>query len=92
MTKSELIDLIKDQCPDLDNRETEHAVHLFFSEIISGLTSGQRIELRGFGSFSIKSRAPRIARNPRTGDKVELGSKLLPYFKTGKELNILINS
>ena len=92
MTKSELIELIKDQCPDLDNRETEHAVHLFFSEIISGLTSGQRIELRGFGSFSIKSRAPRIARNPRTGDKVELGSKLLPYFKTGKELNILINS
>ncbi len=92
MTKSELIDLIKDQCPDLDNRETEHAVHLFFSEIISGLTSGQRIELRGFGSFSIKSRGPRIARNPRTGDKVELGSKLLPYFKTGKELNILINS
>ena len=92
MTKSELIDLIKDQCPDLDNREAEYAVHLFFSEIISGLTSGQRIELRGFGSFSIKSRAPRIARNPRTGDKVELGSKLLPYFKTGKELNILINS
>jgi len=92
MTKSELIDLIKDQCPDLDNREVEHAVHLFFSEIISGLTSGQRIELRGFGSFAIKSRGPRIARNPRTGDKVELGSKLLPYFKTGKELNILINS
>ena len=92
MKKSELIDLIKDQCPDLDNGEAEHAVNLFFSEIISGLTSGQRIELRGFGSFSIKSRAPRIARNPRTGDKVELGSKLLPYFKTGKELNILINS
>ena len=92
MTKSELIDLIKDQCSDLDNREVEYAVHLFFSEIISGLSSGQRIELRGFGSFAIKSRAPRIARNPRTGDKVELGSKLLPYFKTGKELNILINS
>ena len=92
MTKSELIDLIKDQCPDLDSREVEHAVRLFFSEIISGLTSGQRIELRGFGSFAIKSRGPRSARNPRTGDKVELGSKLLPYFKTGKELNILINS
>ena len=92
MTKSELIDLIKDQCSDLDNREVEYAVRLFFSEIIAGLTSGQRIELRGFGSFAIKIRAPRIARNPRTGDKVELGSKLLPYFKTGKELNILINS
>ena len=92
MTRSELVDVIKDQCPYLENQEVENAVNLFFSEIIAGLSSGQRIELRGFGSFSIKSRAPRIARNPRTGDKVELGSKLLPYFKTGKELNILINS
>ena len=92
MTKSELINLIKDQYPDLEGSEAEEAIQLFFDEIISGLTSGNRIEIRGFGSFSIKSRAPRIARNPRTGEKVEVSSKLLPYFRAGKELNNLINS
>ena len=92
MTKSKLVDLIKEQCPYLENKEVEKAINLFFSEVIAGLTSGQRVELRGFGSFSIKSRAPRVARNPRTGEKVELGSRLLPYFKPGKELNFLINS
>ena len=92
MTRSELVDLIKEQCPYLENKEVENAIQLFFSEIVTGLTSGKRVELRGFGSFSIKSRAPRIARNPRTGEKIELGSRLLPHFKSGKELNILINS
>ncbi|MBT4108938.1 MAG: integration host factor subunit beta [Pelagibacterales bacterium] len=92
MTRSELIDLIKEQCPYLENKEVENAIQLFFSEIVTGLTSGKRVELRGFGSFSIKNRPPRIARNPRTGEKIELGSRLLPYFKSGKELNILINS
>ena len=92
MTKSELIDLIKDQCPDIENSEVEEAVLLFFDEVILGITSGTRIELRGFGSFSIKNRPPRIARNPRTGEKVEVSSKLLPHFRAGKELNNLINS
>ncbi|MBT7543657.1 MAG: integration host factor subunit beta [Gammaproteobacteria bacterium] len=92
MTRSELTDLIKEQCPYLENKEVENAIQLFFSEIVTGLTSGKRVELRGFGSFSIKNRPPRIARNPRTGEKIELGSRLLPYFKSGKELNILINS
>ena len=92
MTRSELIDFIKEQCPYLENKEVENAIQLFFSEIVTGLTSGKRVELRGFGSFSIKNRPPRIARNPRTGEKIELGSRLLPHFKSGKELNILINS
>ena len=92
MTKSELIDLIKDQCPELENSDVEEAVLLFFDEVILGITSGARIELRGFGSFSIKNRPPRIARNPRTGEKVEVSSKLLPHFRAGKELNNLINS
>ena len=92
MTRSELVDLIKEQCPYLESKEVENSINLFFSEIIAGLTSGQRVELRGFGSFSIKSRAPRVARNPRTGEKVELGGRLLPYFKPGKKLNTLINS
>ena len=92
MTRSELVDLIKEQCPYLENKEVENAIQLFFSEIVTGLTSGKRVELRGFGCFSIKNKPPRIARNPRTGDKIELGSRLLPHFKSGKELNILINS
>jgi integration host factor subunit beta len=92
MTRSELLDLIKEQCSYLENKEVENVVQIVFSEIISGLTVGNRVEIRGFGSFSIKSRAPRIARNPRTGQDVEVGSKLLPYFKAGKELNNLINS
>jgi integration host factor subunit beta len=92
MNRSELVNLIKEQSSDLDSQEVENAVQLFFNEIISSLTAGSRIELRGFGSFSIKIRAPRIARNPRTGEKVEVGSKLLPHFKAGKELNNLINS
>ena len=92
MTRSELVDIIKEQCPYLENKEVEKAIQLFFSEIVTGLTSGKRVELRGFGSYSIKNRPPRIARNPRTGDKIELGSRLLPHFKSGKKLNILINS
>ena len=92
MTRSELILLIKEQSPDFDAKEVELAVELFINEIIQGLTSGSRIELRGFGSFSVKSRNPRIARNPRTGETVQIGSRLLPFFKAGKELNNLINS
>tara|TARA_B100001996_G_C18379012_1_gene484584 strand:+ start:98 stop:376 length:279 start_codon:yes stop_codon:yes gene_type:complete len=92
MTRSELISLIKEQSPDLNGKEVELGFELFINEIIQGLTSGSRIELRGFGSFSVKSRNPRIARNPRTGEKVQIGSRLLPFFKAGKELNNLINS
>ena len=92
MTRSELTALVKEQSPDLDSKEVESAVELFFNEIISGLISGSRIELRGFGSFAVKSRNPRIARNPRTGEKVQIGSRLLPFFKAGKEINNLINS
>ena len=92
MTRSELINLIIEQCPDLESSEAEEAVQLFFDEIISGLTSGKRIELKNINKKKKKSRAPRIARNPRTGEKVEVSSKLLPHFRAGKELNNLINS
>ena len=92
MTRSELVLLLKEQSPDLDSNDLELAIELFFNEISAGLTSGSRVELRGFGSFSVKNRSPRIARNPRTGEKVQIGSRLLPCFKAGKELNNLINS
>ena len=85
MTRSELINLIIEQCPDLESSEAGEAVQLFFDEIISGLTSGNRIELRGFGSFSIKSRAPRIARNPKTNEKINIQEKKLIKFKMSKE-------
>jgi len=90
--RSELVEKINKKFSYLSNKETEQLVNIIFSEIIHGLAEGKRIELRGFGSFSIKNRMPRIARNPKTGESVEVGSKLLPYFRAGKDLNNLINS
>jgi len=84
--------MVKEKFDYLDNQESENLVNLFFSEIIATLSEGQRIELRGFGSFSIKTRLPRLARNPKTGEKVEVGTKLMPYFRASKNLNKLINS
>ena len=92
MLRSELIEKINKKFSYLTNEETEKLVNLVFLEIIHALTEGKRIELRGFGSLSVKSRLPRIARNPKTGETIEVGSKLLPYFRAGKDLNKLINS
>ena len=92
MLRSELIEKINKKFSYLTNEETEKLVNLVFLEIIHALTEGKRIELRGFGSLSVKSRLPRIARNPKTGETIEVGSKLLPYFRAGKDLNNLINS
>tara|TARA_B100000686_G_scaffold226558_1_gene233815 strand:+ start:14125 stop:14403 length:279 start_codon:yes stop_codon:yes gene_type:complete len=90
--KSKLIENINENFSYLTNKEAEESVNIIFSEIINALTEGKRVELRGFGSFSIKNRIPRIARNPKTGESVEVGSKLKPYFRSGKDLNDLINS
>ena len=92
MLKSKLIENINENFSYLTNKEAEESVNIIFSEIINALTEGKRVELRGFGSFSIKNRMPRIARNPKTGESVEVGSKLKPYFRSGKDLNDLINS
>ena len=92
MLRSELIEKINKKFSYLTNEETEKLVNLVFLEIIHALTEGKRVELRGFGSLSVKSRLPRIARNPKTGETIEVGSKLLPYFRAGKDLNKLINS
>ena len=92
MLRSELIEKINKKFSYLTNEETEKLVNLVFLEIIHALTEGKRVELRGFGSLSVKSRLPRIARNPKTGETIEVGSKLLPYFRAGKDLNNLINS
>ncbi len=92
MIKSELIAKIADANPHLYHRDVERIVSTIFEEITSALSKGDRVELRGFGAFSVKERASRVGRNPRTGDKVEVAAKSVPYFKTGKELRDRLNN
>jgi len=91
MTKSELIQLLADRNPHLFQRDVERIVSTIFEEISSALEHGDRVELRGFGAFSVKRRAPRVGRNPRTGTAVHVAEKFVPYFKTGKELRERLN-
>ncbi|MDA0241482.1 MAG: integration host factor subunit beta [Proteobacteria bacterium] len=92
MTKSELITRIAELNPHLYQRDVERIVSTIFEEISAALSRGDRVELRGFGAFSIKSRDSRVGRNPRTGEAVEVVSKTVPFFKTGKQLRELINN
>ncbi len=80
------------QNPHLVHHEAERIVNAIFETIAAALARGDRIELRGFGSFTVKERAPRIGRNPRTGEPVQVAAKLHPYFKSGKELRRRINA
>jgi integration host factor subunit beta len=91
MIKSELIQLIAQQNPHLYHRDVERIINTIFDEIIVALARGDRVELRGFGAFSVKSRDARQGRNPRTGDSVEVDAKRIPFFKTGKELRDKLN-
>ncbi|HJN23840.1 MAG TPA: integration host factor subunit beta [Rhodospirillales bacterium] len=92
MTKSELIARLAEANPHLYQRDVERIVNTVFEEITAALVDGDRVELRGFGAFSIKERAARMGRNPRTGEAVQVDSKLIPYFKTGKQLREKLNS
>ena len=91
MIKSELIEKIAGQNPHLFQRDVELIVNVIFDEIISSLSNSRRVELRGFGAFSVKHRPARSGRNPRTGDQVFVEEKYVPYFKTGKELRSRMN-
>lgn len=91
MTKSELIERLTSQESHLSARTVEEAVKKILEHMADTLASGERIEVRGFGSFSLHYRAPRIGRNPKTGDKVELEGKYVPHFKPGKELRDRVN-
>ena len=91
MTKSELIQLLAERNPHLYQRDVERIVSTIFEEIAGALERGDRVELRGFGAFSVKRREPRIGRNPRTGAAVQVAEKFVPYFKTGKELRERLN-
>lgn len=91
MTKSELIQHISDQNPHLYQRDVERIVSTIFDEIAEALAEGQRVELRGFGAFSVKDRDSRTGRNPRTGETVKVDAKRVPFFKTGKQLRERLN-
>ena len=91
MTKSELITYLAEENPHLYQRDVERIVTTVFDEIALALSQGDRVELRGFGAFSVKSRGSRVGRNPRTGEAVQVGAKRVPYFKTGKQLREKLN-
>lgn len=92
MTKSELIERITAKQPQLSSRDIELAVKTILEEMSSALSVGDRIEIRGFGSFSLNYRKPRKGRNPKTGDAVDLQGKYVPHFKPGKELRERVNA
>ena len=91
MIKSELVQIIANRNPHLFQRDVENIVNAVFDEITDSLAHGNRVELRGFGAFSVKNRPAREGRNPRTGEKVSVEEKWVPFFKTGKELRERLN-
>ena len=90
MTKAELVDEVA-RTIQVTKKQAETIVNVVFDSIVDSLRNGEKIELRGFGSFRLRSRKSRTGRNPKTGEKVEVPSKKIPYFKPGKELKELIN-
>lgn len=90
MTKADLIDEVA-RLANLTKKETELIVNTVFDNITEALAKGDKVELRGFGSFRIRHRGSRLGRNPKTGDQVKVPSKKIPYFKPGKELRELLN-
>ena len=91
MIKSELIARLAERHPHLYLRDVERAVSAVFEQVSAGLARGDRVEIRGFGSFSIRHRAARVGRNPATGDRVDVGEKVVPHFKAGKQLRQRLN-
>ena len=91
MIRSELIQKIADDNPHLYQRDVERIVNTIFDEITAAMSKGDRVELRGFGAFSVKKRDARVGRNPRTGETVRVDEKHVPFFKTGKLLRDRLN-
>jgi integration host factor subunit beta len=92
MIKSELIAALADENPHLTQRDIERVVGVILERMIGALESGGRVELRGFGAFSVRSRPARAGRNPRTGEAVDVRAKHVPFFKSGKELRARLNA
>jgi integration host factor subunit beta len=91
MTKAELVDQVADKV-DLTKKQTEVIVNILFNSITEALSQGDKVELRGFGSFRIRRRNPREGRNPKTGDAVHIPAKRVPFFKAGKELREMVDN
>ena len=91
MIKSELVQKMAERNPHLYQRDVEHIVNAILDAITDALARGDRVELRGFGAFSVKNRPARVGRNPRTGAQVEVQEKSVPFFKTGKEMRERLN-
>lgn len=92
MIKSELVQRLADRHPNLFHRDVEKIVSVVFDGISDALIEGQRVELRGFGAFSVKHRPARTGRNPRSGEPVDIEEKFAPFFKAGKELRDRLNA
>ncbi|WP_373314147.1 integration host factor subunit beta [Jannaschia pagri] len=91
MIRSELIQKVAEENPHLYQRDVEKIVNTIFDEIVEALAAGNRVELRGFGAFSVKHREARVGRNPRTGESVSVEEKHVPFFKAGKLLRDRLN-
>ena len=92
MTRSELIERLTDQQDQLSVKDVELAIKSILEQMSQSLSSGMRVEIRGFGSFSLHYRAPRVGRNPKTGESVVLNGKYVPHFKPGKDMRDRVNS
>lgn len=91
MTKAELVEKVADKI-QLTKKQTEAVVNILLNSITEALSEGDKVELRGFGSFRIRNRNPREGRNPKTGDTVQIPAKRVPFFKAGKELREMVDS
>ncbi|MCA6223262.1 MAG: integration host factor subunit beta [Phenylobacterium sp.] len=92
MIKSELIARLAEENPHLTQKDIERVVSVILDRMIQALEGGGRVELRGFGAFSVRSRGARSGRNPRTGESVSVRAKHVPFFKSGKELRVRLNA
>lgn len=91
MIRSELIRMVHEENPTLSVEDIQRVIETIFDEIVDAMTCGERVELRGFGAFSVRRRPPRIGRNPRTGESVRVPAKFVPVFRAGKRLRERIN-
>jgi len=92
MTKNDLIKKLQEELKSYSLRDVTYAVNIIFDSMISAIKRGERIELRGFGSFTVRKRKPRLGRNPKSGAEVKLEERKVPFFKTGKELRIMVDN
>ncbi len=91
MNKSDLVQSVSARMPNLAAKDLELIVNIIFDAMTNSLSKGDRIEIRGFGSFEVRQRKPRLGRNPKTGENVQVGTRRVPFFKVGKELKEKVN-